>query len=319
MNPWGSRGFEGGKVSSGFPLRLGLGEEKNKMRQISLLILIIGILLLSACTAPSTVPPAESPLTPPKPELPAPTSTPIPTPVSEPSLELAKAEFENFLTYMKFNQWDKLWSMLHPDMKAVYGNEEEFAKNMEQRLNVKDSIIGPIQVIPQWICRSTEDLLGTEKTYSNVVEIPTTFIYTAVFGETEMSQMMYGVGVEKEWKFFIRKIKTSFKEAPIVLSTTSSELCSAYEDNELKADAEYKGKVLDVTGIIEDISRDIKGTPFVILGKGNGLAVGVKCEFSSEDETQLARLSKGEEITIRGKCVGYWIINVLLRGCSLVD
>jgi len=156
------------------------------MKRILLPILAIGILLLSACAAPSA-----------------------PSPVREPSLESVKTEFESFLTYFKFKQWDKMFPMLHPDMQAIYGSVEEFAKNMELRPNLKSFSIGSIRAIPEWTCRSTEDLIGTENTYSNVAEIPTTFIYTTVFGETEMSQMIYAVAVGKSWKFFIRRIKST--------------------------------------------------------------------------------------------------------------
>ncbi len=54
------------------------------MKRILLSILVIGILLLSACGAPTTAPPAEAPPTPSPAEQPPPTPTPTPQPIPEP-------------------------------------------------------------------------------------------------------------------------------------------------------------------------------------------------------------------------------------------
>ena len=55
------------------------------MKRILLPILVIGILLLSACGAPTTAPPTEAPPSPPPTEQPAPTPTPTPTPTLTPT------------------------------------------------------------------------------------------------------------------------------------------------------------------------------------------------------------------------------------------
>lgn len=53
------------------------------MKRILLPIVVIGILLLSACGAPATAPPAEAPSAPPPTEQPAPTPTPAPPTITE--------------------------------------------------------------------------------------------------------------------------------------------------------------------------------------------------------------------------------------------
>ncbi|GAH16966.1 unnamed protein product, partial [marine sediment metagenome] len=101
-----------------------------------------------------------------------------------------------------------MWPMLHPDIQDIHGDVDEFVKSMESRQYfLKDWEINSPQLIPQWTCKSTEESIGTDKTYSNVAEIPVTFVLTTIIGETERSQMIHSVAVDNDWKFFIGKTK----------------------------------------------------------------------------------------------------------------
>ena len=100
-----------------------------------------------------------------------------------------------------------MWYMLHPDMQGIYVDVGGFIMNMGMRPHLKGWVIGSLQIVSQWASKSTVDLVGTEKTYSNAAEIPVTFVYSTTLGEIEQSQMMNAVAVNNDLKFFIRKIK----------------------------------------------------------------------------------------------------------------
>ena len=109
--------------------------------------------------------------------------------------------------------------------------------------------------------------------------------------------------------------------ASSVISVTAEELCSAYKDNEAAADAQYKGKILEVTGRREltgSSGIDSDGNPYTIISS-ESLSGGVRCWFSPEDVLQITKLGLGKEVTIRGKCYGYSMWTVLLGECSIVD
>jgi hypothetical protein len=95
----------------------------------------------------------------------------------------------------------------------------------------------------------------------------------------------------------------------------ASELFRAYENNEVSADALYKGKIILVSGLVNDIGKDIIGDPYVTLSTGNSIWT-VQCMFSSKQEGELAALRKGQSVSIKGECNGK-LINVLLRKCTL--
>lgn len=106
---------------------------------------------------------------------------------------------------------------------------------------------------------------------------------------------------------------------PSGIPVSAVQLYSAYKDNEVAADAQYEGKILDITGVVESIGKDILDTPYVTLTDGSEWAVwGVQCMFSKKDEATLAQLSKGQTITVRGKCDGY-LVNVIVRNCTVVQ
>lgn len=84
---------------------------------------------------------------------------------------------------------------------------------------------------------------------------------------------------------------------------TANALYSAYDDNEVAADAKYKGKVVVVSGVIQDIGKDLADDPYVVIG-GEGVLDGVQCTFADSKSEELASLSKGQKATVKGKVVG---------------
>ena len=82
---------------------------------------------------------------------------------------------------------------------------------------------------------------------------------------------------------------------------SAPDLYADYEANEVSADDKYKNKIIAVSGTVESINKDFLDKPYIILGTNNYLSA-VACSF--EDEKKLKSLSKGDYVTIIGKCVG---------------
>ena len=122
-------------------------------------------------------------------------------------------------------------------------------------------------------------------------------------------------GEEETEKEVVEKLET---EEAIQISST--QIYKDYDDNEVAADNKYKDKVVEVKGKIIDISKNFSDD---IVIKLNGLInnvyeiVGVGCTFSKSHNSEAASLSKGQIITIRGKCDGK-LMGPDISGCSLV-
>src|SRR6185312_15488371 len=109
---------------------------------------------------------------------------------------------------------------------------------------------------------------------------------------------------------------TQSTQAPIVVS--ASTLSTAYQGNEVAADAKYKGNLVQVNGIVYNVGKDITNTPYVELQAGQYDPFGIQCFFSQDDEAALAQVSSGQSITLEGTVSGKEI-NVLVEGCRIVN
>jgi len=134
--------------------------------------------------------------------------------------------------------------------------------------------------------------------------------------------------LRRKWKR-TREIERRKREKRLLwanpISVSAKELYQAYDDNAVRADAMYKGKVLRVSGRVTDIGRDILGTPYIHLAGGKGcwfkgdyIGWGVQCFFENEDAQRLLHVSKGNYITLIGMCLGKSIgPDVVLVKCKI--
>ncbi len=94
---------------------------------------------------------------------------------------------------------------------------------------------------------------------------------------------------------------------------TADELYIEYGKNEVAADAKYKGKVVVVSGRVQSIGKDIMDNAFIVIGSGS---LGVQCTFTKGEESSVASLSIGQNVSVKGE-VSRKIIYVLVNKCSL--
>ena len=91
-----------------------------------------------------------------------------------------------------------------------------------------------------------------------------------------------------------------------------------YDANEVAADAKYHGRVFDVTGTVREIGKDFLGNSYVDLTLNpNGFLSSVHCGFNESENAGLARLTKGQDVTIHGRCTGFVVKTVEMKDCQL--
>ena len=112
--------------------------------------------------------------------------------------------------------------------------------------------------------------------------------------------------------------QTATQPAVAPMKVTADALYSAYNQNQVAADAKYKGNMVEVTGVISSIGKDILNNPYVELGTGEYSALGIQCMFPQADESQLAGLTSGQSVTLEGTVSGETITIVEIDGCSIV-
>ncbi|MFL0252886.1 OB-fold protein [Clostridium neuense] len=111
--------------------------------------------------------------------------------------------------------------------------------------------------------------------------------------------------------------KKTEKKKVEAITVSAVDLAKAYEDNEVNADKNYKGKTVLTSGTINDIGV-IAGQTFIVLSSGKDFAVtNVQCFFKEKGEIdKISNLKKGDTVTIQGVVDGK-SMNVGVNNCVL--
>lgn len=112
----------------------------------------------------------------------------------------------------------------------------------------------------------------------------------------------------------------SITPTPInIISVSAVDLCKAYQENEVNADLIYKGKMLEVTGTVEEIGKDMFDNAYVRLSNGEAYSsIYVYCLFKSNDELpKVASLKKGDEVVVIGECSGTTLECPSIKNCKI--
>lgn len=116
-------------------------------------------------------------------------------------------------------------------------------------------------------------------------------------------------GADKGCDLKTKKQKEAEKQPPV--SVSAKDLFNAYKENEVSADAEYRDRILIVTGKVTKIAKDVMDDPYVNLAAGNDFD-SVDAHFDKDGG--LASLKRGQQVTLR--CRGN---NVMLGDPQLAD
>lgn len=113
---------------------------------------------------------------------------------------------------------------------------------------------------------------------------------------------------------------TNSNEQPKVqaLQVTAQQMLEVYKANEVKGDATYKGKLVDVTGVVDSVGVTL-GQTYVTLSDGDEYAVQTVQCFIKKEDAEIAKagdLQKGKTITIEGTVDGL-SLNVGVNDCVI--
>jgi hypothetical protein len=111
------------------------------------------------------------------------------------------------------------------------------------------------------------------------------------------------------------KAEAEFAALPQV---SAANLHKEYDENEVTADAKWKGKTVVVSGKIHSIEKDFTGDAYVTLSWEKYGFETVRCDFGKNMEP-LKTLKKGDSVKIKGRVNGFLMHNVMIRDCALPE
>lgn len=115
---------------------------------------------------------------------------------------------------------------------------------------------------------------------------------------------------------YINKGHTDVAGAKPALSISAKELVKAFESNEQKANTDYVGKLVEVTGKIVQIDNTEDGSVNVLLESDNPMST-VLCQLDPLQEQDYSGISEGREVRLKGLCSGF-TTDVVLDRCHIV-
>ncbi len=91
-----------------------------------------------------------------------------------------------------------------------------------------------------------------------------------------------------------------------------------FDDNQLAAEKKYKGKIIETSAYINNISEDIAGKPFLSLSPkaSDYFGTSVKCNFNDKDV--LTSLKNGEWVKVQGEFKSQDLGIIVLSGCKIL-
>jgi len=110
---------------------------------------------------------------------------------------------------------------------------------------------------------------------------------------------------------FIENMLGGYETTPKVLHT-------AYSDNEVVADDDFKGKTVVMEIKVPQIAKDILGKPYIKIGVDKAGLTGAHITLKNDDPF-LRRIKKGSEVYIRAIPTGFTMQSVMLDGIIITD
>ena len=102
---------------------------------------------------------------------------------------------------------------------------------------------------------------------------------------------------------FNRKVKDLTYVKPGI-QTEAANLVRAFETNETKSNSDYLDKVIAVKGSIKTVEKSASGNYTVILSADNQMS-SVRCSMDSVHQLDVAALTPGAVVTMKGACTGF--------------
>nr|WP_165605827.1 hypothetical protein [Flavivirga aquatica] len=106
------------------------------------------------------------------------------------------------------------------------------------------------------------------------------------------------------------------KEVSPVLKISAAEISEHYLEDEKKSDSMYKGKVLEIKGIIKKINF-LNNRNTLIL-QGYNTYSNIICDIQNVNKKEFDKLELGDKINLKGICKGF-LKDVIILNCVLVN
>jgi hypothetical protein len=102
------------------------------------------------------------------------------------------------------------------------------------------------------------------------------------------------------------------------IKLSAENLRQAYKANEVNGDNLYKGKLVEISGTVDSIGKDVMKEAYITFETPESVSFDkVQCMFNQTEEAGLAQLKKGQAIKVQGTVSGATIGSVIVKNCKI--
>lgn len=107
---------------------------------------------------------------------------------------------------------------------------------------------------------------------------------------------------------------------PIIMYSAST-ILSEYDANEVKADKQFRGKKIQVYGVVRDIKRNVLNNIYVTIQPSliEDPLYGIHCFFDESDADIVAEIQQGDAIMLEGIGGPRGIFNPTIHHCKMIE
>lgn len=104
------------------------------------------------------------------------------------------------------------------------------------------------------------------------------------------------------------------------IKVTAEVLRKAYATNQVSADQQYEDKLVEISGTVDTIGKDILDEAYITFEAKEQYAFDkVQCMFSASEENSIANFKKGQSVVVQGKVSGVVISGPIIRNCKVIS
>lgn len=126
--------------------------------------------------------------------------------------------------------------------------------------------------------------------------------------------ILLAVGIGAYWQY--NKPARNLAGETAYISIAAPDLYRAFSENETEANRKYLDQVVQVRGVLQNVSRGNDGSLNLTLDAGSPMG-GVTCEVPGTNIPEGLNLKTGRELALKGQCTGY-LMDVVLVKCVIL-
>lgn len=102
------------------------------------------------------------------------------------------------------------------------------------------------------------------------------------------------------------------------VTVTSANISKEYSENEVAADAKYKGKVIEITGKVNNIDNGVSDNEMIVrLSDGKYDFNNPWCYMKESERDKVLALKKGQQVTLIGTGDSATLKSPVLKNCTV--